>query len=137
MITGVGSAAILVRDARKSAQWYREKLGFEIVGIEGHIVFVRPNGSQGALLHLCERCDDWGNDQPGGRTGIWLRCGELTLRKDERTGRTIPASNPANVEKTYSELKKNGVEFSQELTSTSWGKMAILRDPDGNEFEIS
>ena len=137
MITGVGSAAVLVRDARKSAQWYREKLGFEIVGIEGHIVFVRPNGSQGALLHLCERCDDWGNDQPGGRTGIWLRCGELTLRKDERTGRTIPASNPANVEKTYSELKKNGVEFSQELTSTSWGKMAILRDPDGNEFEIS
>ena len=137
MITGVGSAAILVRDARKSAQWYREKLGFEIVGIEGHVVFVRPNGSQGALLHLCERCDDWGNDQPGGRTGIWLRCGELTLRKDERTGRTIPASNPANVEKTYSELKKNGVEFSQELTSTSWGKMAILRDPDGNEFEIS
>ena len=137
MITGVGSAAILVRDARKSAQWYREKLGFEIVGIEGHVVFVRPNGSQGALLHLCERCDDWGNDQPGGRTGIWLRCGELTLRKDERTGRTIPASNPANVEKTYSELKKNGVEFSQELTSTSWGKMAILRDPDGNELEIS
>jgi len=108
MITGVGSAAILVREARKSAQWYREKLGFEIVGIEGHIVFVRPNGSQGALLHLCERCDDWGNDQPGGRTGIWLRCGELTLRKDERTGRIIPASNPTNVEKTYSELKKNG-----------------------------
>jgi catechol 2,3-dioxygenase-like lactoylglutathione lyase family enzyme len=137
MITGVGSAAILVRDARKSAQWYRDKLGFEIVGVEGHGVFVRLSVSQSVLLHLCERCDDWGNDQPGGRTGIWLRCGELKLRKDKSTGRVIPVSDPANVEKTYTELKKSGVEFSQELTTTSWGKMAILRDPDGNEFEIS
>jgi catechol 2,3-dioxygenase-like lactoylglutathione lyase family enzyme len=146
MITGVGSAAILVHDAKKSAEWYRDKLGFAIVVLrggslfhrkEGHAVFVRPRESQTTLLHLCERCDDWGNDQPGGRTGIWLRCGELTFRKDESTGRIIPASNPANVEKTYSELKKNGVEFSQELTTASWGKMAILRDLDGNEFEIS
>jgi len=137
MITGMGSVAILVRDARRSAQWYRDKLGFQIVGIEGHAVFVQPVQSQGTLLHLCEQCDDWGNDRPGGRTGIWLRCGELTYHKDERTGRVFPASNPANVEKTYHELKEDGVEFTQELTTTSWGKMATLRDPDGNEFEIS
>jgi catechol 2,3-dioxygenase-like lactoylglutathione lyase family enzyme len=135
MIKGVGSAAVLVRDARRSAQWYRDKLGFEIIGIEGHAVFVQP--PQGILLHLCEKCDDWENDQPGGRTGIWLRCGDLMLRKDANTGKIIPASNPANVEKTYHELKKNGVEFTQELKTTSWGKIAILRDPDGNEFEIS
>lgn len=42
MITGVGSVAILVENARKSAEWYREKLGFEVVGIEGHTVFVKP-----------------------------------------------------------------------------------------------
>ncbi len=41
MVTGVGSVAILVHDAKKSAEWYRDKLGFEIVGIEGHTVFVR------------------------------------------------------------------------------------------------
>jgi len=136
MITGVGSAAILVRDAKSSAQWYHDKLGFEIVGIEGHGVFVRPSDSQN-LLHLCERCDDWGEDRPGGRTGIWLRCGELVLHKDEKTGRIIPTSDPASVERTYSELKRKEVEFSQELTSTSWGKMAILKDLDGNEIEIS
>jgi uncharacterized glyoxalase superfamily protein PhnB len=61
----------------------------------------------------------------------------LKLRKDKSNGSIIPASDPANVEETYSELKRNGVEFSQELTTTSWGMMAILRDPDGNEFEIS
>jgi lactoylglutathione lyase len=137
MITGVGSAAILVHDAKKSAAWYRDKLGFEIVGLEGHTVFVRPKGSQGLLLHLCERCDSWQNDQPGGRTGICLQCGEITIRKDERTGQVTPASEPKNVETTYLALKKNGVEFSEELTTTNWGKYAILKDLDGNEFEIS
>ncbi len=137
MITGVGSVSILAHDAKKSAEWYRDKLGFEIVAVEGHPVFVKPKGSQAPLLHLCGKCDDWEKDQPGGRTGIWLQCGESTTRKDERTGRLVPASNPDNVEKTYFELKKNGVEFAEELTTTSWGRYAILRDPDGNEFEIS
>jgi len=137
MITGVGSVAILVNDAKKSAEWYRDKLGFEIVGIEGHTVFVMPKGSQALLLHLCGRCDSWENDQPGGRTGIWLQCGEITIRMDKSTGQVLPASNPESVERTYLELKKNGVEFSEELTTTDWGKYAILRDPDGNEFEIS
>jgi len=139
MITGVGSVAILVNDAKKSAAWYQDKLGFEIVGIEGHTVFVRPNGSQAPLLHLCEQCDSWERDQPGGRTGVWLHCGQITIPKNEKY-QDLPAwcySNPANVESTYFELKKKGVEFSEELTTTRWGKYAILKDPDGNEFEIS
>lgn len=137
MITGVGSVAILVNDAKKSAEWYRDKLGFEIVGAEGHTVFVKPRESQAPLLHLCGRCDAWENDTPGGRTGIWLQCGEITIRKHERTGQALPASNPEEVERTYLELKKKGVEFSEELTTTNWGKYALFRDPDGNEFEIS
>ena len=134
---GIGSVAVLVKDAKNSAEWYHDKLGFEIVGVEGHTVFVRPRGPQSVLVHLCERCDDWGDDRPGGRTGIWLQCGELTFRKDERVGRVIPASNPDEVEKAYFDQKSKGVEFSEELTSTSWGKYAIMRDPDGNEFELS
>ncbi len=137
MITGVGSVAILVNDAKKSAEWYHDKLGFEIVGIEGHTVFVRPKGAQAILLHLCERCDAWGNDQPGGRTGIWFQCGEITISRDERTSQVLPASKPEDVERTYIELKEKGVDFSEELTTTEWGKYAILRDLDGNEFEIS
>jgi catechol 2,3-dioxygenase-like lactoylglutathione lyase family enzyme len=135
MITGVGSVAILVHDAKKSAEWYRDKLGFEVVGIEGHTVFVRPKGSA-FLLHLCGRCNSWENDRPGGRTGVWLQCGDITIRRGN-TGQVLPASNPENVERTYFELKRNGVEFSEELTTTEWGKYAILKDPDGNEFEIS
>lgn len=137
MITGIGSVAVLVNDAKKSAEWYHDKLCFEIIGIEGHPVFVKPKGSQGPFLHLCGRCNDWNKDQPGGRVGVWLQCGETIMRRDERTGIVTPASKPGDVERTYLELKKKGVEFSEELTTTDWGKYAILKDLDGNEFEIS
>ena len=59
------------------------------------------------------------------------------MRKDRESGQLIPASNPDDVERTYLELKKIGVEFSEELTSTDWGKYYILKDLDGNEFEMS
>ncbi len=137
MISGVGSIAILVRDPKKSAEWYHDKLGFEIVEERGHIVFVRPRGSRGALLHLCGECDAWEGDKPGGRTGVWLHCGEIVLRRDMESGMIIPSSAPEQVERTYEELKGKGVEFSEELTTTSWGKYAVFKDPDGNEFEIS
>ncbi len=137
MISEVGSVAVLVNDASKSAEWYREKLGFEIVGDVGHTVFVRPRGSKTPLLHLCGRCDAWEGDRPGGRAGIWLACGEVIIRKDDTTGQVIPASDPKDVETTYRELKARGVEFSEELTTTSWGSYAILKDLDGNELEIS
>ena len=137
MITGVGSISILSHNPKKSAEWYRNKLGFEIVSNQGHSVFVRPNDSQTPLVHLCGECDAWEKDRPGGRTGIWLRCGELIMHKDEKSGQLIPASDPDSVEKTYFELKEKGVEFVEELTTTSWGKYAILKDPDGNEIEVS
>ena len=136
MISGVGSVAILVNDAKKAAEWYHDKLGFEIIENEGHTVFARPRDSQ-TLLHLCGKCDDWGKDLPGGRTGVWLHCGKVILRRDEQNGRIIPASESSEVEGTYFELKRKGVEFSVELTTTSWGRMAILKDLDGNEFELS
>ena len=135
-ITGIGSVAVLVEDEAKSAKWYHDKLGFEVVGVKGHAVFVRPKGSK-TLIHLCGRCDAWEDDRPGGRTGIWLQCGKMVIRKDEKSGLVIPASLPADVERTYRRLKKNGVQFVEELTTTSWGKYALLKDPDGNTFEIS
>ena len=39
------------------------------------------------------------------------------MQRHEGTGQLIPSSDPAMVEKTYLELKGNGVEFSEELTA--------------------
>ena len=137
MIDGVSGIAVLVRDPQRSAEWYREKLGFEIVGKEDHAVFVRPKGGAGSLIHLCGPCEGWKGDSPGGRTGIWLSCGKTRIRRDEKSGLVLPSSDPAAVEETYHELQKRGVEFSEPLTTVEWGKYAIMTDPDGNEFEIS
>lgn len=49
--------AILAYDPKRSAEWYRDKLGFEIVGGEGHSVFVKPKGAHTPLIHLCGKCD--------------------------------------------------------------------------------
>ncbi len=59
------------------------------------------------------------------------------MRRDEKTGSLLPPSSPEKVEETYRELKRRGVEFTQELMTTSWGNAAMIRDIDGNEFEIS
>lgn len=68
------------------------------------------------MIHLCGKCEDWGNDSPGGQTGIFIRC-------DDK-------------EATYKDLKSRGVKFKVELTEAPWGggKYAIFQDPDGNEF---
>lgn len=86
MISGIGSVAILARDPKKLAEWYREKLGFEIVENEGHLVFVKPKGSEGMLLHICGECESWEKDIPGGRTGVWFHCGEVKMREIGKSG---------------------------------------------------
>ncbi len=112
MLTGVASVAVLVKDAKKSAEWYRDKLGFE-VSTQGHWVTAKPKGSK-VVLHLCEKNSDWGADLPGGNTGI-------VIESDDQ-------------EKTYRELKSRGVTFSKELKKEPWGMVARFKDPDGNEF---
>jgi catechol 2,3-dioxygenase-like lactoylglutathione lyase family enzyme len=136
MAIGIGSVAVLVNDAKKATVWYRDVLGFEVVNAVGHAVFLRPRGG-GTMIHLCSKCESWENDRPGGRTGVWLQCGPLRTTKDEKTGMVIVASDPTAVEKTYKELRSKGVRFSEELKTEWWGKMAIMQDPEGNEFEIS
>ena len=114
MFTEVASVAVLVHDAGKAAEWYRQKPGFE-VSVQGHWVTAKPPAS-GVVLHLCGKCEDWEDDRPGGHTGIFIKT-------DDK-------------EKTYKELKSRGVKFEVELVEAPWsgGKYAIFKDMDGNKF---
>jgi predicted enzyme related to lactoylglutathione lyase len=42
-----------------------------------------------------------------------------------------------NVEQTYQELVKRGVDFVSPPKKEPWGTFASFRDPDGNEFVLS
>jgi predicted enzyme related to lactoylglutathione lyase len=103
------SIAVMVSDAKKSAKWYKQKLGFTS-SVEDHWVTVWPKGVNWKL-HLCE-----GDLEPG-NTGIGFYS--------------------EDTEKTVASLKKKGVKFSKDFTKTEWGAIAMFDDPDGNVFWIS
>jgi len=104
MVSKEWSVAVMVSDAKKSAAWYKEKLGFE-TSVEDHWVTAWPKGST-AKLHLCE-----GELEPG-NTGI--------------------AVYTDDVKKMVEDLTKKGVKFAIGYTKKPWGEMAQFKDPDGN-----
>jgi catechol 2,3-dioxygenase-like lactoylglutathione lyase family enzyme len=110
MLSKEFSVAVMVSDAKKSAAWYEEKLGFETSTEEGHWVTAWPKGAKWKL-HLCE-----GKLEPG-ETGIGLYS--------------------EDVKKIVADLKKKGVKFATDYTKTEWGEIARFKDPDGNIIWIS
>ena len=109
MIKSIGTTAVVVRDAAKAAEWYREKLGLEVEGDpKEHWVAAGVKGSE-PRLHLCQY-----KPLEKGNTGIAFLCDD--------------------VQKTYEELSKKGVKFTKRPTKKPWGTYAMLADPDGNEF---
>lgn len=103
------SIALMTQDAKKSAKWYREKLGFQ-ASVEGHWVTVWPKGASWKI-HLCEGVKS--HMEPG-NSGVALYVADL--------------------DREYKRLKGKGVRFSQPVTTKSWGTFAQIADPDGNEI---
>jgi len=101
--------ALVVSDAKKSAKWYTEKLGFEIRDHQGHWITVGPK-KENMAFHLCE---GYYPLEPG-NSGI--------------------SFVSKNVKKEEEALRKLGVQFTTPTTKEDWGTYAMFKDPDGNEF---
>jgi len=110
MISKEISVAVMVSDGKKSAAWYKEKLGFEVSTEYDHWVTAWVKGANWRL-HLCE-----GKLEPG-NTGI-------SLYSDD-------------VKNAVEDFKKKGVKFAQDYSKTQWGENAQLKDPDGNIIWIT
>jgi len=111
MLKSIVDIAIVVSNAAKSAEWYKDKLGLEIRDKEGHWVTVAPKDSS-VVLHLCET-----KPLEQGNTGIAFSVDDL--------------------DSTYRELSGKGVEFTVKPTKEEWGSYAMFKDPDGNEFWLT
>jgi predicted enzyme related to lactoylglutathione lyase len=109
------SVAVVVKDRKASAKWFKEKLGLKVLADEGEhwTVVGAPKG--GMQLHLCEFRDGKGPTAAEADAGIML-----TVDKD--------------LKKAHQKLAKKGVEFEMEPTERPWGWEAKIRDPDGNIF---
>jgi catechol 2,3-dioxygenase-like lactoylglutathione lyase family enzyme len=103
--------AVVVSDAKASARWWTEKLGFSTHTLEGapHALLVSPPGER-FLLHLCE---GFAPLEPG-NTGIAFMTDEL--------------------EATVQRWTEAGVRFPVPLEPGAAGRMAQFSDPDGNVF---
>lgn len=109
MITGISSAAIVVKSGKKAKEWYEQKLGFVVKSAEDHWITMAPKQGKGFELHLCET-----KPAEKGNTGILFRVD--------------------NLEKTFADLSKKGVKFTVKPVDQGWGKYAMMKDLDGNVF---
>lgn len=106
----LADVAIVVSNARSSARWWEETMGFRSHTIgSGHALLVAPPGER-FVLHLCEGVAPL---EPGD-TGIAFLSDEI----DRDCGR----------------MASKGVTFPEPLHEEKWGKRAKFADPDGNVF---
>ncbi|MCI4342354.1 MAG: VOC family protein [Thermoplasmata archaeon] len=107
----LADVAVVVSDAKASAQWWTEKLGFATHTLEGsgHAVLVAPPGER-LLLHLCE---GYAPLEPG-NTGIAFMTDDLKA--------------------TVARWSRAGVQFPDPPEPGTESRMARFADPDGNVF---
>lgn len=107
----IADIAIVVTDAKASAAWWEEKLGFAVhtLGGSGHAVLIAPPGER-FVLHLCE---GFAPREPG-NTGIAFMTDEIGPLVER--------------------MLAKGVAFTEPLEKTEFGATAKFADPDGNVF---
>jgi len=119
MIKQIKFVSIPVHDQNRALNFYTDKLGFTII-----------------------------TDQPFDEKQRWI---ELRIPKAEtrvvlftsageekRIGSFMNMSYTCDdIDKTYAELKKRGVEFQGPPQKQSWGTYAMFKDSEGNQFVIS
>jgi lactoylglutathione lyase len=112
MFKRVGAAIVLVEDMKKSIAFYRDILGLKIKQESPDWVeFV--NESQSAVLALHPK-----------RT------------KSSGFPNMLVGFTVNDIENVCKELEKKNVKFYKKLTEESFGKHAIIEDPDGHLISI-
>lgn len=104
------TVAVVVRNDKRAAKWWKEKVGLRVVTSFPHWVTVAPRGSN-VRLHLCP------DSRPEkGNTGFMF--------------------STKDAAKEEARLRKNGVKISRPVKKEEWGTTFRFLDPDGNEFQV-
>lgn len=107
---------LFVRDVKKFAAWFRDKLDFQINFLHGLPAFYGAVSRDGVCLHL-----------------RFVHNPFFAKAAAEEGGLILASIEVANVQGLFEELKARGVEFNQRLKKQSWGGTDFqVRDPNGN-----
>jgi predicted enzyme related to lactoylglutathione lyase len=119
MIRGIKFVSIPVRNQDVALKFYTEALGLKVVTDQ-------PFTETQRWIELLI---------PGAQTGIALFTPE---GHENRIGEFQSIAFWCDdVFATAKVLKSKGVAFAQEPKNEPWGSIAVLKDPDGNQFALS
>lgn len=114
MVTGMKNVVLFVRDIEKARRFYKELLGLPLVQESPMMMEFFPGG--GATLGVATAMHEAAFPLVGRHTGI-----TLTVKEIDAFCRR---------------LTEEGVDFAEPLERSPWGKMAVVRDPDGNQLAL-
>ena len=114
MVEKMKNIVVFVRDFDAAKRFYKDHLKLPLVQESMAIMEFFPGG--GPTLGVSLAMHDAALPLVGRHTGITLQVKEIdTLCQG---------------------LVAAGVEFAEPLEKTPWGKMAVVKDPDGNLFAL-
>ncbi len=119
MIKKIKFISIPVADQNRALDFYTEKLGFTIITDQ-------PFDQKQRWIEL---------RVPKAETRVVLFTAE---GEEKRIGTMMNVSYACDdIDKTYAELTKRGVEFEGSPQKQPWGTYALFKDSEGNRFVIS
>ncbi len=120
----ISFATVYVSDQANALEFYRDKLGFEVVTDREFMpgfrwLTVAPKGSSTTILLAPAKTPMWDRES---RLGEWA---DVSFSTDD-------------VDAVYAELTAKGVEFDGEPEDQAWGGRDVqFFDRDGNKFELA
>jgi predicted enzyme related to lactoylglutathione lyase len=113
MIRGVANVWMPVEDIERAVDFYQNVLGLRLVNRDGPWAEVDANGVRVGLN---------GREPKGAGT----EGGPVLTFQPEAV----------SLEEAAEDLKSNGVEFPAGISEHDWGRVATVKDPDGNDLQL-
>ena len=114
MVKAMKNIVVFVRDFEAAKVFYKEQLQLPLVQESMAIMEFFPGG--GTTLGVSLAMHEAAFPLVGRHTGITLQV--------------------EDIDALCAKLEEAGVEFAEPLEKTPWGKMAVVKDPDGNQFAL-
>lgn len=127
MIDHVNAFALVAKDVKKLAEFYRDKLGFRLLELSDEFAYLKFSDEKGPGLAIVSR------------EGFVKELAENSASNEINPGHGFYfASFLGNADKEAEELGRKGVHFATKPASRSDGqRYAFFEDPEGNMWEIS
>ena len=116
MFNKIGAVILLVSDMKKSIAFYRNVLGMEL----------KQHPSK-----------DWAEFSKEGTTVLALHPMKKKRMVKKKNNSMLVGFNISDLETVCDDLKKKKIKFYKKLTQETFGKHAIIQDPDGHLISLA